>query len=299
MDEMKPILHINAGVGWSATKPLCYTFEQSGYCHRGSTTECNVLYYLYERKYKPVHANYYWHTDHKHRGYDFVKKNTTLGWYIQYIKSHLKEGYRGVCDFSNSNTDLPSKFLLEIAPRLQEEFDVRVTMIWRNPVRRSYSQISAWYGHLTDNTNAPKQWKLRDPAKEEYWENIKRMYPDSISYWRSQLDKPSHFVPDYVASYNAWNSAFDKVYPVIMEEVWIDPSGLSDFIGHKIDKMHVNVYYPERGTKRPEIHGLRDQWSSDLQDLSDEDIKHGRKKLEWVYRNYERKFKKIPESWEK
>ena len=67
----KPILHINAGVGWSATKPLCYTFDDIGYCHyhlsdngKGTTTEPNMLYYLYEIKYKPVQAKYYWETDH-------------------------------------------------------------------------------------------------------------------------------------------------------------------------------------------------------------------------------------------
>ena len=145
---MKPILHINAGVGWSATKPLCYTLDDVGYAvcpNRGKTTECNLLYYLYERQYKPVHANFYWHTLHKHRGLDFVRKNTTLEWYIEYIKSHIVKSHKGVSDFSNSNTDLPLYFLKQIAPVLEKEFDVRVTTIWRNPVRRSYSQMSAWY----------------------------------------------------------------------------------------------------------------------------------------------------------
>ena len=64
-----------------------------------------------------------------------------------------------------------------------------------------------------------------------------------------------------------------------MEEVWEDPSGLSDFLGMKIDRMHDNVYFPERGTSRPEIEGLRDQWSSDMQDLSDDDLQYGRNKL--------------------
>ena len=194
MDEVKPILHINAGVGWSATKPLCYTLEQIGYCHRGETTESNMLYYLYERMYKPVHANYYWHTEHKHRGMDFVRKNTTLSWYIEYMKSRIKEGYRGVSDFSNSNGDLPRQFLKQIAPVLQEEFDVRVTMIWRHPVRRSYSQISNWYKNMTDNHNAPKAWKIRDPEKAEHWQNIKKTYPDSISYWKSQIVNPLVFL---------------------------------------------------------------------------------------------------------
>ncbi len=281
MDEMKPILHINAGVGWSATKPLCYTLDDVGYAvcpNRGKTTECNLLYYLYERQYKPVHANFYWHTLHKHRGLDFVRKNTTLDWYIEYIKSHIVKTHKGVSDFSNSNTDLPLYFLKQIAPVLEKEFDVRVTTIWRNPVRRSYSQMSAWY--------------------KEKWNDSYEKYPDSITYWRSQLDKPSHLLPDYVKVYNTWSSAFKKVYPVIMEEVWENPSDLSKFIGHKIEKMHANVYYPERGNKRPEIQGLKDQWSSDLQDLTEEDLQYGRNKLDWIYRNYKHQFKRIPESWQ-
>lgn len=278
---MKPILHINAGVGWSATKPLCYTLDDVGYAvcpNRGKTTECNLLYYLYERQYKPVHANFYWHTLHKHRGLDFVRKNTTLEWYIEYIKSHIVKSHKGVSDFSNSNTDLPLYFLKQIAPVLEEEFDVRVTTIWRNPVRRSYSQMSAWY--------------------KEKWNDSYQKYPDSISYWRSQLDSPSYLLPDYVKVYNTWSSAFKKVYPVIMEDVWENPSGLSKFIGHKIKKMHANVYYPERGTQRPEIEGLKDQWSSDLQDLTEEDLQYGRNKLDWIYRNYKDQFKRIPESWQ-
>ena len=295
----KPILHINAGIGWSATKPLCYTLEQVGYCHRGSTTESNMLYYLYERKYKPVHAKYYWHTDHKHRKLDFVRKNTTLPWYIEYTKSKIKDSHKGVSDFSNSNSDLPDYFLKEIAPALEKEFDVRVTIIWRNPVRRSYSQISAWYRNMTDNNNAFEEWKIRDPAKLAHWQMIKKQYPDSISFWKSKLDHPSHLVPDYVTNYKNWKSAFKKVYPVIMEEVWEDPSGLSDFIGIKIDKMHENVYFPERGTKRPEIEGLRDQWSSDMQDLSSDDLQYGRNKLAWVYNNFKSYFKYIPSQWER
>ena len=278
---MKPILHINAGVGWSATKPLCYTLDDVGYAvcpNRGKTTECNLLYYLYERQYKPVHANFYWHTLHKHRGLDCVRKNTTVEWYIEYIKSHIVKSHKGVSDFSNSNTDLPLYFLKQIAPVLEEEFDVRVTTIWRNPVRRSYSQMSAWY--------------------KEKWNDSYQKYPDSISYWRSQLDSPSYLLPDYVKVYNTWSSAFKKVYPVIMEDVWENPSGLSKFIGHKIKKMHANVYYPERGTQRPEIEGLKDQWSSDLQDLTEEDLQYGRNKLDWIYRNYKDQFKRIPESWQ-
>ena len=296
---MKPILHINAGVGWSATKPLCYTLEKSGYAHRGSTTECNMLYYIYERKYKPEHAEYYWENDHKHRGLDFVKKDTTLNDYIKYIKSHIKDGYLGVSDFSNSNADLPAFFLKEISPILQKYFKVTVTTIWRDPVRRSYSQISNWYKHLTDNDNAPDVWKVRDPDKLLRWEKIKEKYPDSISFWKSQLDKPSHLVPSYVTIYKNWKSAFN-ITVLVMEEIWGDPRArneLSWSLGHGISEMHDNVYYPERGTSRPEIPGLGDQWGSDLQDLSERDLKYGRMKLDWLYKEWYNEFRRIPTGW--
>tara|TARA_B100000427_G_scaffold41051_1_gene29746 strand:+ start:726 stop:1637 length:912 start_codon:yes stop_codon:yes gene_type:complete len=297
---MKPILHINAGVGWSATKPLCYTLEREGYTHRGSATEYNMLYYMYERKYVSKHAEYFWKTNHSQRNdKDFIKEDTTIEYYIDYMKSQVKDGYRGVADFSNSNGSIPSYFLKEIAPILQDHFDITVTTIWRHPVRRSYSQVSNWYRELTENDKAPEQWKLRDESKVSLWKQIKKEYPDSISYWKHQLvEKPWHLIPSYVKIYKNYKSAFPKVLPLIMEEVWKDPSELSKFIEHSIPTMHDNVYYPERGTNRPEIIGLSDQYNSDMQDLSEDDLKYGRRKLDWLYEEFKTQFGYIPPSWQ-
>ncbi len=296
---MRPILHINAGVGWSATKPLCYTLHRERYTRVGEATEYNMLYYIYEKKYLPEHAEFYWRTNHSQRtDKDFIKEDTTLDYYIEYMKSNVKNGYRGVSDFSNSNLSLPKHFLEEIAPTLQKHFDVTVTTIWRNPVRRSYSQLSNWYKHLTNQDNAPDPWKLNDDDEVNKWKKIKKEYPDSISFWKSHILKRDPFLlPSYVEIYKNWKNAFSKVYPVIMEEVWEDPSELSKFIDHPIPTMHENVYYPERGTSRPEIYGLEDQWGSDLQDLSEDDINYGREKLNWVYEEFEEEFGYIPLSW--
>ena len=296
---MKPILHINAGVGWSATKPLCYTLEREKYAHKGSATEYNMLYYIYAKKYQPKKAEDYWNNNHSLRTHkDFIKEDTTLDYYIEYMKSKLIDGYRGVSDFSNSNLSLPKHFLQEIAPILEKHFDVTVTTIWRNPVRRSYSQISNWYRHLTDQDNAPPQWKINDDNEANRWQKIKKDYPDSLSFWRNKLLERNHvFLPSYVKIYKNWKSAFSKVNFTIMEEVWKDPNKLSKFLDHPIPTMHVNVYYPERGTKRPEIEGLFDQWGSDLQDLSNEDLKYGREKLNWIYQEFEEEFGYIPHGW--
>ena len=63
--------------------------------------------------------------------------------------------------------------------------------------------------------------------------------------------------------------------------------------------MSTNLYFPERGTKAPKTEGLKHQWGSDLQDLTDDDLQYGRNKLEWLYKNYKDEFGRIPESWEK
>ncbi len=295
---MKPVLHINAGVGWSATKPLCTTFERVGYTTWRPVTEYQMLYCIYERKYVPDHARYYWETHHSHRKEDFVRKYTTLHYYIKYFKNKVEKGYDGVADFSNSNGDLPEHFLKEIAPELQEHFDVRITMIFRNPVRRSYSQISNYYRHQIDQENAPPAWKANDEKRENEWKKLKEEYPDSISYWKQELieNKP-HFISNYANLYRKYKNAFAKVFPMVMEEVWEDPSSLSNFIGHDIDEMDLNLYFPERGTNMPEIKGYKHQYQSDMQNLSEEDLNYGREKLDWVYKEFKDEFGYIPPSW--
>ena len=307
---MKPVLHINAGVGWSATKPLCYTFEKEGYVQWRPVTEYNMLYYICERKYVPDHAKYYWKNHHSPRidisirtnkkyKSDFIKEDTTLDFYIQYMKSRVQDGYRGISDFSNSNGDLPEYFLKEIAPSLEEHFDVRITMIFRNPIRRSYSQISNWYKNFTDQELAPESWNANDENVINQWKKIKEKYPDSISYWKHQLIKREPwYLRSYVEIYKIYKNAFTKVFPIVMEEVWEDPSELSDFIEHPITSMWENVYYPERGTKGPRIKGGYHQWGSDMQDLSEDDLKYGREKLDWLYKEFKTQFGYIPPSWQ-
>ena len=113
-------------------------------------TEPNLLYYL---SLDESEARWYWESQHSHRTESYIKKDYTLFDYIEYVKNR-----NGLLDFSNSNQALPEHFLQRIAPILQEEFNVTVTLIWRDPVRRSYSQLSDIY---KQKTKKPKpQWKI-------------------------------------------------------------------------------------------------------------------------------------------
>ena len=50
------------------------------------------------------------------------------------------EGYDGVTDFTNANQKLDPFFLRDIKPRLDEHFDIKVVMIFRDPARRLFSE---------------------------------------------------------------------------------------------------------------------------------------------------------------
>ena len=101
---MKSLL-INVGFGWSATTPLFKTLIKNKYFTGWQNKESNLLGGSIEK-------------------------------YVYYYQSLID---KRVVDFSNSNADLSSEYIDMVAPVLKEHFDVKVTMIVRDPVRRFYS----------------------------------------------------------------------------------------------------------------------------------------------------------------
>ena len=297
MTSDKPLLVINAGVAWSGTKPYCKTLNKcQKIVHHGYVVENNILYYLYLLQTDPKQAKQYFDTRHKFRVQSAINSNAqTLDTeYLQnifkkrstihtYIKYHLdcwernkKKGYIGVCDFSNSNSMLPSGFLASIKNELEKHFTVKATVIFRNPVKRSYSEASVEYKYNTERS--PMEWQggTADVSK----------YKDSIAYWKSK--RIDHNC-DYVGIYRNWEKVFDT-YPIIMEDFWCDQSGLSAFLGRDINSVHQNVYSYNYGL-------YQDHTPQDLQELSDEDFTWGMNKYEKVYEKWEKEFGYIPQSW--
>ena len=83
----------------------------------------------------------------------------------------------------------------------------------------------------------------------------------------------------------------DKVFPMVMERIWEDPTELSDFLGHPIPEMYRNVYYPERGTDREEFSEFPDQWINEKNPI---DYDKMREEFDWLYKCYEKTFGEIP-----
>jgi len=264
--------------------------------HHGYVVENNILYYLYLLQTDPKQAKQYFDTRHKFRVQSAINSNAqTLDTeYLQnifkkrstihtYIKYHLdcwernkKKGYIGISDFSNSNSILPSKFLASIKNELEKHFTVKATVIFRNPVKRSYSEASVEYKYNTERS--PMEWQGGTADV--------RGYKDSIAYWKSKrLDHNC----DYVGIYRNWKKVFDT-YPIIMEDLWCDQSGLSAFLGCDINSLHQNVYSYNYGL-------YKDHTPQDLQELSDDDLIWGMNKLGKVYETWDKEFGYIPQSW--
>tara|TARA_Y100000310_G_scaffold341420_1_gene440505 strand:- start:1223 stop:1825 length:603 start_codon:yes stop_codon:yes gene_type:complete len=199
-------------------------------------------------------------------------------------------------DFSNSNQALPEHFLQRIAPILQEEFNVTVTLIWRDPVRRSYSQLSDIY---KQKTKKPKpQWKIhktsnlkKDLAERRKWREVSEKFPTSISYWKHCVENRDWHIADYAEIYKRWQ-CFDNVQHLIMEDLWSCDSELrllENLLDHPVGILHDNAYCSA---------GIAENHQqTDLEVLSEEDIAWGRDQMSWVYDNFKSCFGYIPHSW--
>ena len=263
---MKSLL-INAGFGWSATSPLFKTLCRSNdYCSKqrtkegGFPKEPHLLLKILEGHTDQPSIQGVWNVID-------AERFATIEGYVEYINNLPGER---VTDFSNSNADLPEEFIDEIAPTLLKNFDVKVTMIVRDPVRRYYSLCNHLYQTRT----------LRH-----------RMYGTSIQYFRHMLKHCNH---SYVRTYRMYRKWF-PTYVIIMEDLWKNEKEelpkLSKFLEYPLKELYPNVYHD--GILHPK---LEDQWTDKIP-LSPVGYQMARKELQWVYDEWLSEFGNIPSSW--
>ena len=193
----------------------------------------------------------------------FFSLPTSIEKYIEYYKRHwdyLDGEYKSVGDFSNKPAIMDEDYLCYLRDALSDHFDIKVTMIFRDPVR-------------------------------EIWSNAFTQY-DRIYTPKGNVQKSSLYHEIYEKHVRVWGK--DKVFPMVMERIWEDPTELSNFLNHPIPKMHRNVYYPERGTDRDEFSEFPDQWVNEKNPI---DYDRMRKEFDWLYKSYEKTFGEIPSEW--
>ena len=235
---MKSLL-INAGIGWCGTTPLFRTLCRSNdYCIKTKEfpKEPDILTQVQERR-------------------------LPLSYYIDYLQSLPGER---VTDFSNQNSILSEEFIEEIAPELKKHFDVRCTIIYRDPVKQYYS-MSVHDHSRFKKTGTP------------------------IEYFRHRIltERPR----SYVRTYRMYSKHF-PTYPIIMENLWTHETQelpkLSKFLNYPLKSLHPNVYHD--GILHED---LEDQWT-DKEPINRLDYRIARSKLSWMYDEWEKEFDNMP-----
>jgi len=281
---MKPKLLLSAGIAFSATTPLYYTLcYDNKYAQTGAVKEHGFLHMLYnknneierrkdvEKKKKIRSIN----TDVPEGlcdGYDMIEGDT-IDDYIKYylnLWEQVKDEYQSVADFSNQNALLSKEFMEEIKPRILENFDVKVVMVFRDPIRRAWSKCNDI---------------CQTYDKEPPIEFLTNMYNEHANY--------GSIYQKYV---DVWGRS--KICVVVMEEFWSGQKWpLCDFLGYNLKNIHENAYYPDKGSKAPHYDYLWDQWSSNTHDLDRDTWDIACEKMQWIYDDYKKIFGYVPREW--
>ena len=289
---MKPTLLLNSGVAFSATSPLHYTLcWDNKYAHTGHCKEHHYLYILESgnQKVKNEFINKKRQIQHKKKppilcpdseyvkfkGENFFCEDMSIDRYISYYLEHwhnIKDDYKAVADFSNSNAILTEEFMQSIKGKLLTFFNIKVIMVFRDPIRRLFS---------VSNVNSPD-----DP--QDY---IKMCVG-------GKLEPNAYYSDIYTRHCNVWGE--ENVHPIIMEEFWAgDTQPLADFLDFPFTKIHPNVYYPDMGSRAPHYPYLQDQWQSDKEDLDLATQMYCLEHLDYIYSDFAKTFGRIPEAWMK
>jgi len=310
---MKPILLLNAGVAFSATSPLHYTLGwDNKYAHTGHCKEHHYLYilesddrhakreFLHEKRQKandkkPIilgpDSEYV-----KFKGDYFFNPDNSIDNYIKYYLEHydnIKDHYKAVADFSNSNAILSEKFMNSIKPKLLENFDVKVIMVFRDPIRRLWSVSNV----IVNNWKTLKKNKSKRKHSSTNWNIEPENVIDYIKMCVGGKLEPNAYYHDILRRHrNVWGR--DNVHPIIMEEFWAgDTQPLEDFLEFPLPKIHENVYYPDMGSKAPHYDYLKDQWQSDTEDITKDLYEYCLSKIKYIYDEFVLEYGRMPEAW--
>ena len=279
---MIPLL-LNFGTAYSATSPLWRTLQDdTKYLHTGHRKKTHWLWIIRNQyndskdiaktKKKFLLTPEYSVQSSSRSHIKFTKEEedyfyslpTSIDKYIEYYKKHwdyLDGEYKSLGDFCNKMAVMDEEYLCYVRDKLVD-FDIKITLIFRDPVRKIWSQSGTNLDKLYNKEGNVRQTALYGKVYERH----ARVFGE------------------------------ERVFPMVMERIWEDPSTLSDFLGHPIPKMHRNAYYPERGINIKEFPEFWDQWRNEKDPIEYDML---RKVFDICYQDYERVFGEVPVEWSK
>ena len=284
---MKPTFLLCGGVGWCATNPLRYTLKDV--CNVGKLREHHYLKVLEgtgdTRKIEKHCRKYSQEETTLVR--ELLQAPVSLESYITYYKKlYDSTDIPMIGDASNNNYTLSEEFLSGVVPELEKHFNVKAYMIFRDPVRRAWSQINFAY---FDTRVRLIRMSNSNRSNESFNEFLNRQL---MTDWSTM----------YIQQLEMFQRHVDTL-PIVMEELWEGDTEaelelISAHIGERVDTVYENVYSPDRGVNRDTSNeNLKDQWSSDYLELTPEVYFQIKEVLQPTYDAWELKFGSLPKHW--
>lgn len=335
----KPTFILFFGAGWSGTTSLYYTLTRNQkYLHTGllkedlylhNTIEPNIdksdlehwqnsslkYYSVSEEVYNEMSEDNIHHEYLKHAlkiSYDKLYhyySNPTLENYIDYkleIVKNTNTEYVSVGDFSNINSKLlKSDNIFDIKKSLSEHFDVKTLMIFRDPIRRAFSQVNtALYMVKHIAITDLRKNGFRSPNAFAKPDNYKIIGNENLIK-NTGINEFSNRLFDYVSQVNRAKEVFgeENTCYLIMEEFFDATNGrkevskLENYIGYSLPNIYPCAYVPDMGINAPAIPYLTDQSCSDWEVLTEDFYNEVKNVGQRVYDDFENMHGSLPTTW--
>jgi len=208
-------LLLNIGHAHASTTSLFYTLGiNQQYCHAGSQKENSYLWQTYlESKdtikhMKMAFAHYkisskrnnidLWkklkHTENIRKTFGHIfKRPFTIENYCSYYKNVydiVKDDYESVGDFSTALSGISEEFLWKIKPILLKYFDVKITMTFRDPIRRFWSHYGDINADITSHDKYAENYQKYSNVFGK--ENVHYIIVEDL--WSGETSKISKFL---------------------------------------------------------------------------------------------------------
>ena len=285
---MKPTFLLCGGVGWCATNPLRYTLKDV--CNVGRLREHHYLQLLEGTGNAWKMEKHLRQTSLEESKFirELLKSPISIESYITYYKKlYDSTDIPMVGDASNTNYLLSEEFLASVVPELEKHFNVKAYMIFRDPVRRTWSHLNFEYFN-------------RRRRLERIRRGDDRVNKTFEQFFNQRL--PKDWSTMYIQQWEMFQRHVDTL-PIVMEELWEGDTEtelelISAHIGERVDTVYENVYSPDRGVNKDTSNpNLQDQWCSDHLELTPEVYFQIKEVLQPTYDAWAYKFGSLPKHW--
>jgi hypothetical protein len=230
-------------------------------------------------------------------------ENISLEHYANYyikLAEYCGDDYQAVGDFTNTNNFIEHNHQLEqIKTLLEPHFDIKCLIIFRDPIRRLFSNQCFSY-NSPPTKHKYNNYSPNSSSNSDHFEMTDGVISNILR--NKRFDPISNYARKVNQLYDVFGN--DKVCYLIMEDFFSENnkkevSKLEKFLDITIPKIHPCCFVPDKGINAPKIEGLQDQWVSDTEILTPEFYNEIRTQKEYidVYTEFENLHGSLPADW--